>query len=835
MAHNNPTYILTAKEPATPVFGPSPGIHPSPSFSLKSSFSSLLDSDSESIISNYSPTLHPQPTYSADEARSRFDSDDIFSLEPRFTAKRKTTSTCSPAASSSSNIYPDLPPSLCNSKAFAAALDFRPPNPFAASAEPSGNKRRRTATPRLVMPKVALPAPRPFHPDGLTLGKLKILVAGDSGAGKSNLIRTLAQHTALIVHVDDFASPVESPESSQQEPHQSTSLYDNLDLNPDHQHALTELLASTKPRPQFWANDGRRTSVVEASTSTSSVDATLDRNVCFVDTIGYGSFSSATNCFTPVLAYLEAAFVKTLAAVNPSSEEALSLITSSSSLTDSSLTDVCIYTILNRIKPVDVEYMKKLARYVPIIPVIAKSDLLPPRDVLELKIAVLRELHHHNITPFLFGTSIEEAVLHCELHLAELDAASHSSQQKADVHKSDSTYSIISFDDTDDEGTELELDLTLFPCAVSCAHAPAAADDEMDASVLMAPDYTPALRESELPQLIAHLFSSHGAAWLRYSAAKQFLAWCGERHATFTLHSGLSPAPEAYMPHAIVVREENLALVSNGLTSQSPSPLNANYINDDFTELTINLPDYAMFETRRRAQRDTSKWVNRLSESVHDAVTNDWPGLPATGSSDRPLLSLRTQSRAVYKRPRTSRDTYSSSSSQARPQVRTAARTAARTGRTVQSPLASTSPQRPGPLVFKHSHSVTSLDPLDLWGYTARAAQYTVKAVGVLLGAKLVVWLYYIIVADPLPLSAMTGSDGAAGMGNGSPDNTLIMSPSALLHFMHRMLADLSRVSGGSSSGTSSGPLTELWNSVLANYDNSLVQQLVDSIRLSLL
>ena len=274
------------------------------------------------------------------------------------------------------------------------------------------------------MPKVALPAPRPFHPDGLTLGKLKILVAGDSGAGKSNLIRTLAQHTALIVHVDDFASPVESPESSQQEPHQSTSLYDNLDLNPDHQHALTELLASTKPRPQFWANDGRRTSVVEASTSTSSVDATLDRNVCFVDTIGYGSFSSATNCFTPVLAYLEAAFVKTLAAVNPSSEEALSLITSSSSLTDSSLTDVCIYTILNRIKPVDVEYMKKLARYVPIIPVIAKSDLLPPRDVLELKIAVLRELHHHNITPFLFGTSIEEAVLHCELHLAELDAAS---------------------------------------------------------------------------------------------------------------------------------------------------------------------------------------------------------------------------------------------------------------------------------------------------------------------------------------------------------------------------------------------------------------------------
>ena len=41
------------------------------------------------------------------------------------------------------------------------------------------------------MPKVALPAPRPFHPDGLTLGKLKILVAGDSGAGKSTLVRLI--------------------------------------------------------------------------------------------------------------------------------------------------------------------------------------------------------------------------------------------------------------------------------------------------------------------------------------------------------------------------------------------------------------------------------------------------------------------------------------------------------------------------------------------------------------------------------------------------------------------------------------------------------------------
>lgn len=693
------------------------------------------------------------------------------------------------------------------------------------------------------MPKVALPSRRPFHPDGLSLGKLKILIAGDSGAGKSNLIRALAQHTTHIVHVDDFSSPVTSPASSLQ--HDSASLYDNLDLNPEHQHALTELLASTKPRPQFWSGDSplRRTSVVEASTSTSSIDATLDRNVCFVDTIGYGSFSSATNCFAPVLAYLEDAFTKTLATVNPNREEALALITSSSSLTDSSLTDVCIYTIFNRIKPVDVEYMKKLSRYVPIIPVITKSDLLPPRDVLELKIAVLRELHHHNITPFLFGTSIEEAVVHCELRLAEIDAAAASKLHDSDhtVRKSDSTYSISSFDDidTDDEAgsksadLELNVDLTLFPCAVSCAHAPAAADDEMLASVLMASDYTPALRKSELPQLIAHLFSSHGAAWLRYAAGKQFLKWCSERQAASTLHSGLSStaADNVSIQHAIIVREENLALVSNDPSYQSPSPLSAagNYINDDFTELTINLPDYATFETRRRAQRDTSKWVSQLSESAVDSAADDWPALLVTGrtsESERPVWSLRTQSRAVSKRACRLREPYNnnSSSNSAVPKHQT--RPTVRTGRTTQSPLSSTSPQRTGPPVFKHSPSVTSLDPLDLWGRTARVAHYAVKAVGVLLGAKLVVWLYYIFVAEPLPVSSLAAPSSSS---SSMPENTLIMSPSALIHFMNRILADLS------STGRNSGTLAEIWNSFLVNYDNSVAQQLVDSIRLSLL
>ncbi|KAG7127354.1 hypothetical protein HYQ44_000272 [Verticillium longisporum] len=43
------------------------------------------------------------------------------------------------------------------------------------------------------MPTLAVPTRRPFTEQGKALGRLKLLVAGDTGIGKSSLIRAIIQ------------------------------------------------------------------------------------------------------------------------------------------------------------------------------------------------------------------------------------------------------------------------------------------------------------------------------------------------------------------------------------------------------------------------------------------------------------------------------------------------------------------------------------------------------------------------------------------------------------------------------------------------------------------
>lgn len=50
-------------------------------------------------------------------------------------------------------------------------------------------------------------------------------------------------------------------------------------------------------------------------------------------------------------------------------------------------------------------------------------------------------------------------------------------------------------------------------------------EDNMDASVLMSPDYVQPLVNSDLDFLVSRIFDPEGAAWLRHSAARKFLHW----------------------------------------------------------------------------------------------------------------------------------------------------------------------------------------------------------------------------------------------------------------------------------------------------------------------
>jgi len=140
--------------------------------------------------------------------------------------------------------------------------------------------------------------------------------------------------------------------------------------------------------------------------------------------------------------------------------------------------DVVFYVILNRIKPVDIEYLKRLASMTNVIPLIAQSDALSAEQLSSLKTTILSELQAANIRPFLFGLSPEDAL------------------------RSD------------------------YPCAPYAISTITGKDhDTMDASLLMSPDYVQPLVISELAALVERVFERDAISWLRNSAAKKFIQW----------------------------------------------------------------------------------------------------------------------------------------------------------------------------------------------------------------------------------------------------------------------------------------------------------------------
>lgn len=195
------------------------------------------------------------------------------------------TSSCSsmildggPLDISSHDHYRPLSPSLSPVSAFSNASSRRPSLTASSVAVATGSLSNTAATrsersafpndasprdsfgestvPQLVMPRAPEPRRRPFTELGKSVGKLKILVSGYPGSGKTSLIRSMAQVCEHIVHIDDVDSSVQS--------------------------RFKTVYASTRPCP-LWQLD------TEASISSSvrrrSLADVLDRNLCFVDSL----------------------------------------------------------------------------------------------------------------------------------------------------------------------------------------------------------------------------------------------------------------------------------------------------------------------------------------------------------------------------------------------------------------------------------------------------------------------------------------------------------------------------------------------------------------------
>ena len=186
--------------------------------------------------------------------------------------------------------------------------------------------------PQLVMPSIQMPSRRPFTTTGKAMGKLKVLIAGEAGIGKSSLIRSIVQVCEDIVHVD----PLSPSNSFSQPPPKSKSRKRRSDHSGTTR--VTEIHASTKPYPHWWTD-------VEESRALrrrkSSLDAVLERNICFVDTPGFSRGSTEKEDMDLVVDYVESLLYQTSSVTTMDDNDVLGVISGSGGVS----IDVVLYLL----------------------------------------------------------------------------------------------------------------------------------------------------------------------------------------------------------------------------------------------------------------------------------------------------------------------------------------------------------------------------------------------------------------------------------------------------------------------------------------------------------
>lgn len=186
---------------------------------------------------------------------------------------------------------------------------------------------------------------------------------------------------------------------------------------------------------------------------------------------------------TPVIEYIEAQFTKMSTLTGVTDGEFINMMSGNGG----SQVDVVFYAIRRskkfpafnsnahetdyqiEIRPVDIEYLRRLSLFSNIIPIIGQCDTMSAPELATLKSSITSELQNSNIPIFSFGNP-----------RPRIYAVSTIASQDEDV---------------------------------------------MDASILMSPDYVQPIVPSELVDLVSDAFNPESVCYLRHSAASKFLKW----------------------------------------------------------------------------------------------------------------------------------------------------------------------------------------------------------------------------------------------------------------------------------------------------------------------
>ena len=299
-------------------------------------------------------------------------------------------------------------------------------------------------------------------------------------------------------------------------------------------------------------------------------DTVLERNLCFVDTPGYSHGMSRMESIELILQYIEAQLTKPFVDTTGNQGDIVSLLSGSGGFQvdvvfymiaqgifiQSYLVIQYLLTVAVDLKDEDVIFLQRLAVLTNVVPLIAKSDTLSPEQTEALRHSTLERLQHADIRPFIFG--------------GEAAIASH-------------------------------------PYTV-CA-APSNDNDNMDASMLMSPEYVQPLVPSDLAHLVQQVFDHDNITYMRHLAARKLVRAQSSKALTV---SSLFPRTTSNLMHS-----HPPATITSTSSSPNTSRALLSYTSGISPYTQARIADHTQQE-EKLAQIRLARWAGDLQRSLQN-------------------------------------------------------------------------------------------------------------------------------------------------------------------------------------------------------------------------
>uniref|UniRef100_A0AAY4ETQ5 Septin-7 n=1 Tax=Denticeps clupeoides TaxID=299321 RepID=A0AAY4ETQ5_9TELE len=160
---------------------------------------------------------------------------------------------------------------------------------------------------------------------------------------------------------------------------------------------LTDLYSAEYPGPSHRI---KKTVQVEQS-KVLVKEGGVQLLLTIVDTPGFGDAVDNSNCWQPVINHIDSKFEDYLNSESRVNRRQM----------PDNRVHCCLYFIApsgHGLKPLDIEFMKRLHEKVNIIPLIAKADTLTPEECQQFKKQIMREIQEHKIKIYEFPETDDE-------------------------------------------------------------------------------------------------------------------------------------------------------------------------------------------------------------------------------------------------------------------------------------------------------------------------------------------------------------------------------------------------------------------------------------------